>query len=313
MVTGGAGFIGSHLVDTLLNKGCRVICLDDFNPSYPLKFKKQNIKTAQKNNNYLLYRLDIRNISKLKTIFKKYSPIDSLIHLAARAGVRASIENPCLFQEVNIGGTYKLLSLCSVYSVKQFIFASSSSIYGNASLPFSENNKNTFPLSPYGATKLAGEQICYTFRRLYKIPTTILRFFSVYGPKGRPDMAPYIFTKAILENKPINQYGNGSSARDWTYVDDTIEGILQAIEKPFSYEIFNLGSNKAIKLSDLLHTIEILTGKKFNRNILSKRLEEPDITYANIDKAKKLLNWKPKTEFSKGMKIFIDWYRNNRL
>lgn len=313
VITGGAGFIGSHLVDRLLKNNHFVVNIDSFDNFYPKKYKLQNIQNAKKNKNYRLYEVDIRKINALKGIFKKYSPIYSFIHLAARAGVRPSIQNPLLYQKINIEGTYNLLSIATKHDIRQLTFASSSSVYGNSKIPFSEDKFNLSPISPYGATKLAGEQICFTFHQLYKIPTTILRLFSVYGPRGRPDMAPYLFTQSLFNNKPIKQFGDGSSSRDWTYIDDIVSGIKRAIERPCQYEIINLGNSHPIKLNKLLNTIEKITKKKFHKIYLPKRKEEPDITFASIRKAKQLLDWEPKTEFTEGMKLFIKWFKTYRL
>lgn len=313
IVTGGAGFIGSHLIDRLLSKKYKVFCIDSFDSFYPRKFKEENIQNARKNKNFKLYEVDIRNVQESESILRKHSPIDSLIHLAAKAGVRPSIEKPLLYQKTNVSGTANLLKLAAKYKVKQFIFASSSSVYGNAKVPFLENLRNLIPLSPYGKTKLEAEELCKAFHQKYQLPTTVLRLFSVYGPRGRPDMAPYLFTKAAFENLPIKQYGDGSSARDWTYIDDITKGIVKTLEKPFSFEIINLGGNKPIQLKDLIKLVEKISRKKIKKIILPKKAEEPNITFASIEKAKRLLDWQPETDFSKGMKKFINWFKTNRL
>lgn len=312
LITGGAGFIGSHLTHALLKKNYRVYCIDNFDNFYNPGIKKNNIHKFIKHKNYSFIKADVRNLNGLKLIFRKSPQFDSIIHLAARAGVRPSINNPLLYQKVNVGGTYNLLSLTVKFKAKQFIFASSSSVYGNAKVPFNEERSKTFPLSPYGATKLAGEFGCFAFHKNFGVPTTILRFFSVYGPSGRPDMAPYLFTSAIYNHKPINQYGDGSSKRDWTYIDDIVEGILQSIKKPFNFEIINLGGNKPISLSKLLLTIEKNNSKKLTKKILPARTDEGKVTYADITKAKKLLKWKPKINFESGIKQFTEWFRNNQ-
>lgn len=312
LITGGAGFIGSHLAETLLAKDYRIIAIDNFDNYYPLKYKEHNIEKAQKHKNYKFYLLDLQKINKLKQFFKEHSHIDSLVHLAARAGVRPSIRKPLLYQRINIEGTYNLLHFATQANVNQFIFASSSSVYGNSPVPFTEDSKVN-PLSPYGATKIAGEQACLIFHKLYGIPVTVLRFFSVYGPRGRPDMAPYLFTDALFNNKAITQYGDGTSKRDWTYIDDIVDGIIQAIKYPFKYEIINLGNNKPIQLNQLILTIEKYSNKKFHVKRLPARNDEAKITYADISKAKRLLKWKPKVDFKKGMKRFVKWFINERL
>lgn len=306
LITGGAGFIGSNLVDTLLKEQARIICLDNF-------IKRENIEEAQKNRNFLLYKTDIRNKQEIESVFKNHSPIDCLIHLAAKAGVRESLKNPTEYNQINVYGTKNILESSKKFLPKQLIFASSSSVYGNCQTPFSENEKNLKPISPYGQTKLKAEELCFYFYQRTHIPTTILRFFSVYGPRGRPDMAPYLFTKALFNNRVIKQYGDGLTARDWTYISDIICGIKKSIGRPFNFEIINLGGNKPVKLLELLNLIEKIIGKKFRKIILPKCLEEPDITFANIKKAKKLLGWEPLVEFSQGMKNFIKWYKKNRL
>ncbi len=308
VVTGAAGFIGSHLSEQLLKLGHKIIAIDNFDPFYPAIYKRANINNLLKYKRFIFIETDIRKIKHIRNIVKKYQPIDSLIHLAARPGVRPSINKPLVYQKINIEGTYNLLFLSGRFKVKQFIFASSSSVYGNAPVPFSENQTNLSPLSPYGTTKLAGEQACYIFHKLYKLPVTILRFFSVYGPKGRPDMAPYLFTNAIHNNKLIHQYGDGTSSRDWTYIDDIVEGILLSIKNPFDFEIINLGGNTPISLSKLILTIEKNNSKKLKIKILPVRLGEGKITYADITKAKKLLKWRPKISFDEGMNRFNKWY-----
>lgn len=312
LITGGAGFIGSHLADKLLSLDYRVICIDNLDKFYPQSFKLENIREAKKNKNYFFYNFDIQNNNNLTRVFRKHPGLYSVVHLAAKAGVRPSIEKPVLYEKINIGGTYKLLGIVSQLKIRQFVFASSSSIYGNAKVPFSEEDKLISPLSPYGATKLAGEQACCVFHRLFGIPVTILRFFSVYGPRGRPDMAPYLFTEKAYLNKQIKQFGDGNSARDWTYIDDIVDGIVKVIKHPSDYEVINLGGNKPVRLITLLQTIEHLTAKKLKKSIFPLRLEEPKITYADISKAKKILGWKPKTGFEKGMQKFIKWYKEKR-
>lgn len=312
LITGGAGFIGSHLADKLLVKNFQVISVDSFDNYYLKKFKLANIQTTKKNNNYSFYHCDIRS-SMFKKILKKYSPFYCVIHLAARAGVRPSLIHPALYERNNIGGTYELLQSISSCKIRQLIFASSSSVYGNGNIPFSESEPVLRPVSVYGATKLAGEQICDIYHRMYNIPTTILRFFSVYGPRGRPDMAPYLFVKALYNQQTIKQFGDGSSMRDWTYIDDIIDGIVRAIKNSGKFQIINLGGNKPVKLATLLDTIEDITGKKFNKINLPKRLDEPAITFADIRKAKKLLHWEPRIKFTEGMSAFINWYKTNRL
>jgi UDP-glucuronate 4-epimerase len=312
LITGGAGFIGSSLIEKLIHN-YNLICLDDFNDYYDPKRKQNNIEPFLKHNYFTLYPIDIRNYQELESVFKKHK-IDKTIHLAARAGVRPSIQNPLLYEEVNVRGTLNLLELAKIYKIPHFIFASSSSVYGNQTkVPFSETDPVDSPISPYAATKKAGELLCHTYAHLYKIKTTCLRFFTVYGPKGRLDMAPYLFTQAILNNLPIIKYGNGDTKRDYTYVEDIVEGIIKAIEKPFAFEIINLGNKHPISLNQFISILEELTGKK--ARFIPKPLQPGDvhITYADINKAKKLLNWQPKTKLIDGLEMFIQWYKSNKL
>lgn len=308
LVTGNAGFIGSHLTDNLVKRGNSVIGVDNFNDFYSPKFKEKNIFGFKLKKNFKQYRQNITNITDLERVFEE-NQIDTVVHLAARAGVRASIVNPRLYQQVNVGGTLNLLELARKFKSKQFIFGSSSSVYGNQKkTPFSETDPVNQPVSPYAATKKAGEMLSYSYSYLHEIKMTVLRFFTVYGPRGRPDMAPYIFTKAISERAPIIRYGNGSSRRDYTYVDDIVKGIVRAIDKPFKFEVINLGSNQPVKLNDFIKTIEKLTGKKAKIRQQPRNPADVKQTFAEIKKAKRLLNWQPEVDLEKGMKQFIDWY-----
>lgn len=312
LITGGAGFIGSHATASLLKKGYHIVCIDNFDPFYDEQVKKINIKNFLGNPNYKFYKDDIRKIDRLNQIFQK-GKIDKIIHLAAKAGVRPSLENPKAYEETNIGGTLNLLELARKYSIKQFIFGSSSSVYGNnKQVPFSEEDKTDFQISPYGTTKRAGELLCRTYSHLYRIPITCLRFFTVYGPKGRPDMAPYKFTEAIYKGLPITKYGDGTSRRDYTYIDDIIDGIASALAKPFQFEIINLGGGDKITLNKFISLIERLVGKKGKIKISSKQKGDVDITYADISKAKRLLNYQPKYKVADGMKKFVAWYLKNQ-
>ena len=312
LVTGGAGFIGSHLCTSLLAKKHTVICVDNFNDYYDPKYKKQNIKKAKKSNSFILKQTDITNLLQLEKVFTK-QPIDIVVHLAARAGVRPSIENPIIYEETNVRGTYNVLSLSQKYDVKKLVFASSSSVYGQNAVPFSENMALHSPLSPYAATKIAAESACYVWSTIHRLPITILRFFSVYGPNGRPDMAPYLFTDAIVHGKPITQIGDGSSARDWTYVHDIVEAIILAMDLKTRFEIINLGNSAPIKLSTMIKTIEKITGHKAIINQVERSTGEVQTTWATIDHAKDILHWSPKTSFETGMKNFITWFTENRI
>lgn len=316
IVTGGAGFIGSHTVKKLLEQKQKVICIDDFNAFYNPKFKEENIKRFTKNKNFTLHKVDICNIEKLEKIFQK-SKIDTIIHLAARAGVRPSIQDPLLYYKVNTLGTVNLLELTKKYNIKNFIFSSSSSIYGNnKKIPFSENDNVDNPISPYAATKKSGELACHVYHELHNINVICLRFFTVYGPNGRPDMAPYKFTKLILEEKEIPMYGDGNTYRDYTYVDDIVSGIISSFNylkrNNDVYEIINLGNSDTVKLSYFIKIIEKETGKTAKIKQMPMQLGDVNKTYADLTKAKKLLKYNPKTRIEEGMANFIKWYLSCR-
>ena len=308
LVTGHAGFIGSNLTQRLLSMGYRVVGVDNYNDYYDPKIKRGNVKEFKNHENFTEHRIDITDKKALVKVFED-NQIEVIIHIAARAGVRPSIENPELYEKVNVSGTKNLLDLAVKHKVKQFVFASSSSVYGEQEkIPFSESDKLDRPVSPYAETKLKAENLCQDYANKHGLLMTVLRFFTVYGPKGRPDMAPYLFTKKVLENTPITRFGDGSTSRDYTYIDDIVEGIVKSIEKPFEFEIINLGNNQPVKLSQFIEIIEDLTNKK--AKIIEKPRHPADVpkTFADIKKAKKLLDWSPKVDLKTGMKQFIDWY-----
>ena len=310
LITGGAGFIGSHLVDRLLNMGKKVICIDNFDPFYDREIKKKNIEHNLENRNFVLVKEDIRNKKKLEEIFETYD-IDKIVHLAARAGVRPSIRDPLLYEDVNIRGTLNLLELCKEYQVKNFIFGSSSSVYGiNSKVPFSEDDPIKFPISPYAASKRSCELFCFTYFHLYDIPVTCLRFFTVYGPRQRPEMAIHKFTRLIDRGVTIEMYGDGTSKRDYTYIDDIINGIISALNKKFDFEIINLGNSETVELRYLISLIEKNLRKKAKIKQLSEQLGDVPITYADITKAKKLLNYEPKIKIEEGIEKFVRWYKD---
>lgn len=309
LITGCAGFIGSSLAEKIVHK-YRIIGLDDFNDYYSPAMKEKNIENLINKDCFVLYRGDIRDDKILNKIFSAQK-IDKIIHLAARAGVRPSLLNPQLYMSVNFLGTQKILELARRNAVKQFIFASSSSVYGNNSkIPFSEEDSLDRPISPYAISKIAGEKLCWLYNYVYKMPVTVLRFFSVYGPKGRPDMAPFIFTKKILNNEQIEVYGDGSQARDFTYIDDIVDGIKKAIEKPFDFEIINLGGSYPVSVKKLIQSIEKATDKKAVVKYLPQRLGDVERTFADISKARKLLKWKPKIDIKIGI---IKYFKTNTL
>ncbi|MBW2989544.1 GDP-mannose 4,6-dehydratase [Candidatus Woesearchaeota archaeon] len=310
LITGGAGFIGSHLCKALLAKGNKVIAVDNFNGYYNPRIKEANLDEIRSNPLFKLYRSDILDYKKLQDIFENEKP-DKVVHLAARAGVRASLENPLLYQKVNIKGTNLMLEIAKKYAIKKFIFGSSSSVYGiNKKVPFSEDDLTDKQISPYGITKKSGELLCRCYNSLYGIPIVCLRFFTVYGPHGRPDMAPYKFTKLILEGKPIEVYGGGGSKRDYTYVQDIIAGILLALDSNLNFEIINLGNSNTVELGYLISLIEKETGKKAMINKVGVQKGDVPITYADISKAKRLLGYDPKVKIEKGISLFVDWFKN---
>jgi UDP-glucuronate 4-epimerase len=309
LVTGGAGFIGSHVVDALLNRGEEVVCLDNFNSYYDPTLKEQNIAHNSANPNYHLHREDIREMDKLQYGLAQY-PIKKIIHLAAVAGVRQSIDFPYATESTNFRGTLNILELAKSFNVDNFVFASSSSVYGNNSkVPFSETDNVDAPISPYAASKKAGELLCHTYHHLYGFPVSCMRFFTVYGPRGRPDMAPMKFTQLINAGMPIEQFGDGTSKRDYTYIDDIVSGVIAAADTPHDYEIFNLGNNSTVELDHLIACIENSLGKK--ANIIQKPMQagDVDITYADISKAKSMLGYAPATNIEEGIEKMVKWYR----
>ena len=314
LVTGGAGFIGSHLCEQLLKEGYTVICLDNFDSFYDPNIKIKNIEGMGKKfpNEFELITGDIRNYEHLTETFKK-NQIDSVVHLAARAGVRPSINNPLLYQDVNIRGTIALLEACKEFGIKDFIFASSSSVYGeNQRVPFSEEDLDIQPISPYGATKRAGELLCYSYHHLYGINIACLRIFTAYGPRQRPEMAIHKFTRLIDQAEKIPIYGDGSSRRDYTYIDDLIEGILNVMNHHKGFEIYNLGESQTTSLNELIRLIEEAFGKKANVEMLEPQPGDVSITYADISKAERKLGYHPKIKIEEGIKRFVEWYKENR-
>ncbi len=309
LVTGCAGFIGSHLVDKLLLGGNLVIGLDNFNDYYDPKRKQRNLKDALSHKNFKLVRGDILDEKLLGEIFNK-NKFDIVVHLAARAGVRPSIYDPILYANVNKIGTLNLLNALVKNKVKKFIFASSSSVYGKtAVIPFREDDSCSSIISPYGASKKAAEFFVESFCKIYGLKSIILRFFTVYGPRGRPDMAPALFANAVINGTTIKQFGDGKTFRDYTFVEDIVDGIEKSIEKDLNFEIINLGNNNPVSLLEFISIIEAALGKK--AKVLKLPLRPGDVkkTWANIEKARELLGWSPKTNISRGMKEYIKWLK----
>ena len=312
LVTGGAGFIGSHVVDRLLANGKKIICLDNFDNFYDPAIKRRNISEAIKNPDFKLIEGDIRDLKLLKDIFSSHK-ISHVFHPAARAGVRPSIADPLLYEDVNIKGTMNMLEMAKEFKVENFVFASSSSVYGeNKKVPFSESDNVDKPISPYAATKKACEEICFTYRHLYNISITCLRFFTVYGPRQRPEMAIHKFTRLIDEGKKIPMFGDGSSKRDYTYIDDIIDGVMKSLDKRHAFEIFNLGESETTELRKLISLIEKNLGKKAQIDEQPNQPGDVSITYADIEKAKSMLQYNPTTKIEKGIELFIKWYRETK-
>lgn len=307
LVTGGAGFIGFHAAKALLERGDKVISIDNLNDYYDIQLKKDRLKQLD-HKNHKFYRLDISDHEALKKVFEE-NKIDKICHLAAQAGVRYSLENPRAYEKANILGTLNLLELSKEHNIKDFVFASSSSVYGNnKKIPFSESDNVDQPISFYAATKKAGELMCYTYHHLYKINCTCLRFFTVYGPWGRPDMAYFSFTNKILTGKSIDIYNNGDLRRDFTYITDIIKGILAAIDTPFKYEIINLGNNNPVQLMYFIECIEKELAIKAKKNMLPMQVGDVYETFADINKAKRLLRFEPKVKIEEGIRKFVEWY-----
>lgn len=307
LITGGAGFIGSNLADKLILTD-NVIVVDNFNDYYSPVIKEKNISKIKENKKYKLYRYDLKNKKDIAQIFDE-NKIDVVVHLAACAGVRASIQNPKMFVDNNITATINLLEVMKDYNVKKLIFASSSSVYGNNSAKiFSEDLDVSNPISPYAATKLACEQFIYTYSKLYDIQSICLRFFTVFGRRQRPDLAIAKFIKLINQDERIQLYGDGTTLRDYTYIDDIINGIVSSINySDTKYEIINLGAGNPICLIDVVKTIEKVLNKKAEIDWLPMQDGDVFKTYADISKAKKLLNYTPKTKFMDGIELYVKW------
>ena len=308
LVTGGAGFIGSHLVEKLLADGHDVAILDDFNDFYDPQIKQENIAAVTKD--AAVHRVDLRENEAVRSLFHR-EKFDAIAHLAARAGVRPSIQDPQLYYDTNVDGTLHLLEAARVTGIERFIFASSSSVYGiSKKVPFSEDQHLTQTISPYAATKMAGEFLCSTFSHLYQMRVVALRYFTVYGPRQRPDLAIHQFTRKICADQAIDQFGDGTTRRDYTYIDDIIQGTVAALryDGPL-FDIFNLGENETTQLKDLITAIETALGKKAKINPLPEQAGDVPLTCADISKARKLLGYNPTTQLSEGLPRFIEWFR----
>jgi len=311
LITGCAGFIGFHLSKNLLENGETIAGIDNLNDYYDPKLKKERLNILKQYDNFSFSQVDITDYQALEKVFKKYPP-EKICHLAAQAGVRYSLTHPFVYEKTNMLGFLNILELMRKYKIKDLVFASSSSVYGGIKeIPFREDMNINKPISLYAATKAANELYAYVYHHLYNINAVGLRFFTVYGPWGRPDMALFLFTKAILENKPIKVFNYGKMKRDFTYIDDIVNGITSSLNKvsELGYEIFNLGCSNQVELMDFIKAIEEELGKKAKKNMLPLQPGDVPETYADVSKAKELLGYQPKVKIEEGVKKFIKWYR----
>jgi UDP-glucuronate 4-epimerase len=314
LVTGGGGFIGSSVAEQLIRMGREVVCVDDFNDYYNPQVKWRNISALIPDPRFHVEVVSITDAAALGAIFARYS-IHEVIHLAARAGVRPSLRQPVLYEQVNVQGTLHLLELSRQYGIRRFLFGSSSSVYGmSARVPFREDDPADRPISPYAATKRAGELLCHTYHHLYGLPVVCLRLFTVYGPRQRPDLAIHRFTRALYEGREITMFGDGSSARDYTYITDIVAAIIAAldIEPPPGYEIINLGSSTPIMLRDLIHLLERVLGRQARIRREPAQPGDVPLTYAGIEKAETLLGWHPRVSIEEGIENFVAWFLEER-
>ena len=310
-VTGCAGFIGSKVTELLLKDGNTVVGVDNLNDAYDVRLKRWRLQQLKGESGFQFHELDICNQSALHEVFNAHTP-DAVINLAARAGVRYSVENPWVYYETNVTGTLNLLELCREAQVKKFVLASTSSLYGsNNPLPFREDANTNSPISPYAASKKGAETLCYTYHYLHGIDVTVLRFFTVYGPAGRPDMSPFRFVQWISEGRSVVVYGDGGQSRDFTYVDDVARGTIAGL-KPLGYEVINLGSDAPVVLMDMIRLVEELTGKKAQIDYKPVHPADVRATWADIGQAEQLLGWRPNSSFRDGFSSLVAWYHANR-
>jgi UDP-glucuronate 4-epimerase len=313
LITGAAGFIGSNLTETLLNRGEQVVAIDDFNDYYSPARKRANISAFQNHHNLSLYEADIRDSETIEQIFARHKP-RAVAHLGAYGGVRYSIGRAKLYTEVNLVGTVNLLEAARQNGTEIFVFASTSSVYGNTTqLPFIETDPCNLPLAPYPASKKAAEVMGYTYTNLHRLNFTALRFFSVYGPRGRPDMMPFMVTDRIVKGEEIKLFDAGQLKRDWTYVEDIVSGIMAALERPLGYQVLNLGRGEPVLMADFVEIIEDLVGKKAVLSTPPAPASEPKITFANIDQARRLLGYNPQTPVTDGLARLWAWYQKEFL
>jgi len=312
LITGGAGFIAYHLATALMHRQAEVSLLDNFNDFYDPEIKRRNVRDLQSKGEVRLHIVDILDRDRLRHVFEE-TPPDTIVHLAAWAGVRPSLEKPELYSSVNITGTVNLLELAKEFSTRSFIFGSSSSVYGgNTKVPFSEEDPVDRPVSPYAATKRAGELLCHTYAHNFSMHITCLRFFTVYGPRQRPEMAIHKFAQLMTEGKEIPIFGAGDSRRDYTYVEDIVSGILGAMDVNPRYEIINLGESQTTTLLELVENLENALGQKAKLRFLPNQPGDMEITYADITRARRLLGYNPQKPFREGIRLFADWFKSSR-
>lgn len=313
LVTGAAGFIGSNFTKALLEKGYRVVGVDNFDDTYDTRFKESNIAPFAGNANFTLYRVDIRDLPELTAVFKKEKP-SYVVHLAAKADTRKAVNTPRIYISVNIDGTLNILELCREYSVENLVIASSSSVYGNSShVPFTEDQPADRPISPYGATKRSVEHLAHTYHHNFGMNITCLRYFNAVGENNRPGMVPYVWAEKLLHGDEIEISGDGSRRRDYTYIGDTVRGTMLAMEKPLGFEVINLGNNTPASLNELLAIFEKVIGTKARVKSRPSHGASVEVTYANTNKAKKLLGWEPTTSLEEGITRLVAWFRLSRF
>jgi UDP-glucuronate 4-epimerase len=319
LLTGGAGFIGSHVAEALLRRGAQLTIVDLLDDFYSPQRKRANLEEVRRRGEFQFEQADICDEERMRAIFAATQP-EAVVHLAARAGIRPSIEQPKLYERVNVGGTLNVLELCREFRVPRLVFGSSSSVYGaDSPVPFSEDQVTLRPISPYAATKLGGELLAYTYAHIWGLQIVCLRFFTVYGPRQRPDLAIHKFTALIEDGATVPIFGDGSSARDYTYVDDIVAGVLAALDYKFgertgtaAFEIFNLGNSSPVRIDELVAAIERATGRTAARRSLPMQVGDVPITWADISRAERELGYKPKVGLDEGLKRFVEWFRGAR-
>jgi UDP-glucuronate 4-epimerase len=318
LVTGAAGFIASRVVELLLDEGHAVTGLDDLNDAYDVRLKHWRLARLEGRSRFRFHRLDITERPALESLFRQAAgeaggaPFDAVFNLAARAGVRQSVANPWLYYETNVTGTLNLLELGRAHGIPKFILASTSSIYGQSEImPSREDQETSLPLSPYTASKKAAETLCHTYHYLYGLDVTIFRYFTVYGPAGRPDMSLFRFVQWIAEGRPVRVFGDGRQSRDFTYVDDIARGTVAGL-RPLGYEIINLGSDTPVVLMDAIHLVEELVGRRANLVYDERHPADTRASWADIGRAERLLGWRPRTNFHEGIEALVGWYRDNQ-